>query len=109
MDKAQWVLLQPAPGKKARRDGLRQAIPAWTRWLTGAAFAALAILSVAYGGVQPRRYNAEAQVQSSIVDGMSQLMSFEVPIDKGAAVPSNFSTLSPKFPLTVGSGFPVAA
>src|SRR5262245_30134511 len=63
MDKAQWALQQPAPGKKARRDGLRQAISAWTRWLTGAALAALAVLSAA-SGVQPPRYNAEAQVQT---------------------------------------------
>src|SRR5262249_41617944 len=61
--KAQRVLLQPAPAKKARHDGVRRAISARTRWLTGAALAALAILSAAYG-VQPPRYNAEAQVQT---------------------------------------------
>jgi hypothetical protein len=63
MDKARWDLPQPAPAKKARRDGSRQVVSARTWWLTGAALSALAILSAAYG-VQPPRYNAEAQVQT---------------------------------------------
>jgi isoquinoline 1-oxidoreductase beta subunit len=39
--------------------------------------------------------NAEAQVQSSIIDGMSQLMSYEITIGKGRAMEGNFDEYEP--------------
>jgi isoquinoline 1-oxidoreductase beta subunit len=39
--------------------------------------------------------NAEAQVQSSVLDGMSQLMSYAITIDKGRAMESNFDEYEP--------------
>jgi isoquinoline 1-oxidoreductase beta subunit len=39
--------------------------------------------------------NAEAQVQSSVIEGLSQLMSLEITVDKGRAVESNFDVYMP--------------
>jgi isoquinoline 1-oxidoreductase beta subunit len=39
--------------------------------------------------------NAEAQIQSSIIDGMSQLMSYAITINKGQALESNFDEYEP--------------
>jgi len=39
--------------------------------------------------------NAEAQVQSSVIDGMSQLMSYAITIDKGRAMEGNFDEYEP--------------
>ena len=39
--------------------------------------------------------NAEAQIQSSIIDGMSQLMSYEITINKGRAMEGNYDEYEP--------------
>jgi isoquinoline 1-oxidoreductase beta subunit len=39
--------------------------------------------------------NAEAQVQSSIIDGMAQAMSYGITIDKGRAMEQNFDEYEP--------------
>lgn len=39
--------------------------------------------------------NAEAQVQSAVIDGMSQLMSYAITINKGRAMESNFDEYEP--------------